>query len=461
MNASLTTTFPQRSLPTRRKTTSLSMLKKGVWLYFLLLIFEGALRKWFLTPLSTPLLVVRDPVAVWIILEALKQRKFPFNPYVPFTVLIAVTGIYTAFFLGHGNVYIAVYGARALLFHFPLVFAIGQIMDRSDVERIGRFTVMLTPFMALLIAMQFFSPQSAWVNRGIDGSSSSAGFSGALGFFRPPATFSFTNGTSMFFSFAACFIIYFWLSPTKIRRLTLLAATVGLLAAIPLSISRGLFFSVLVSVGFALLATSRKPGYLWRLILGMAGIGVLYLLLGNTSFFQTATRAFSTRFSIANQMVGGVDNLLLDFYLGGLVSALTQSSAQPFFGYGIGLGTNAGAIFMSGNKGFVLSEGEWGRLIGELGPVMGLALVFMRLSLSATLAVRSYNRLSRGDLLPWMLLSFGLLTVPQGGWAQPTSLGFCTVIAGLILAACRVPKKTKRPARGMTVPNSSTPIRLR
>jgi len=436
MQASLT-------LKDHRRSASLKLLKKGVWLYFLLLIFEGALRKWFLTPLSTPLLVVRDPVAIWIILEALKKGKFPFNPYVPFTILIAITGIYTAFFLGHGNVYIAVYGARALLFHFPLIFAIGQILDREDVERVGRFTVSLTPIMALLIALQFFSPQSAWVNRGIDGSSSSAGFSGAMGFFRPPATFSFTNGTSMFFSFACCFIIYFWLNSHKISKVKLLGATIGLLAAIPLSISRGLFFSVLVSVGFALLATSRKPKYLWRLLIGMAGIGILYVLLGNASFFTTATQAFSARFSIANQMVGGVDNLLLDFYLGGLVSALTQSSNQPFFGYGLGLGTNAGAIFMSGNKGFVLSEGEWGRLIGELGPIMGLAIVFMRISLSASLMLRSYKRLSRGDLLPWMLLSFGLLTVPQGGWAQPTSLGFCTVIAGLILAASRPPQKNK------------------
>ena len=39
-------------------------LKIGIWIYFYLLIFEGALRKWFLPSLATPLLVVRDPVAL-------------------------------------------------------------------------------------------------------------------------------------------------------------------------------------------------------------------------------------------------------------------------------------------------------------------------------------------------------------------------------------------------------------
>ena len=45
-------------------------LKKLFWAYFLLLIFEGALRKWILPQLSAPLLLVRDPIALLIIIEA-------------------------------------------------------------------------------------------------------------------------------------------------------------------------------------------------------------------------------------------------------------------------------------------------------------------------------------------------------------------------------------------------------
>lgn len=49
--------------PSRRKS-----LRKLLWLYFWLLIFEGALRKWILPGLSSPLLLVRDPVALLALL---------------------------------------------------------------------------------------------------------------------------------------------------------------------------------------------------------------------------------------------------------------------------------------------------------------------------------------------------------------------------------------------------------
>lgn len=39
-------------------------LRQLFWLYFWLLIFEGALRKWLLPGLSNVLLLVRDPVAL-------------------------------------------------------------------------------------------------------------------------------------------------------------------------------------------------------------------------------------------------------------------------------------------------------------------------------------------------------------------------------------------------------------
>ena len=42
-------------------------IKTLIWIYFWLLIFEGALRKWFLPSLSSPLLLVRDPVALFAI----------------------------------------------------------------------------------------------------------------------------------------------------------------------------------------------------------------------------------------------------------------------------------------------------------------------------------------------------------------------------------------------------------
>ncbi|HEY1007822.1 MAG TPA: hypothetical protein VGD92_11600 [Sphingobacteriaceae bacterium] len=423
-----------------RSAAAIRLLKQGIWLYFLLLIFEGALRKWFLPFLSTPLLIVRDPIALWLVVAAWKRGLLGVNLSVIVMVFISVIAVYTAFFLGHGSLPVAVYGARITLFHFPLIFVIAKVFDRSDVEQLGKVTLWTSMLMAVLIALQFFSPQSAWVNRGLEGSSEGAGFSGAMGYFRPPGTFSFTNGTSLFFGFVACYICYFWLSSARVNKLLLIGSTVSLIMAIPLSISRGLFLSVGVSLIFALMAISRKPKYLGKMILAILGTGISVLLLNHIDLFRTATTVLASRFEVGNQLEGGMEGVLLDRYLGGLIGALNHSSDQPFFGYGMGMGTNVGSMLLTGRTIFLISEGEWGRIIGELGPIMGISVVLIRLSLSAKLLAASYQRLAKGDLLPWMLLSFGLLTVPQGGWAQPTSLGFCTVIAGLILAACRRPK---------------------
>src|ERR1700704_2356784 len=57
----------------------LRTLRRLIWLYFWLLIFEGALRKWLVPSLSAPLLIVRDPVVLLIYLQALRCRRFPMN----------------------------------------------------------------------------------------------------------------------------------------------------------------------------------------------------------------------------------------------------------------------------------------------------------------------------------------------------------------------------------------------
>ena len=420
---------------------SAQSLKKGVWIYFILLIFEGALRKWFLPGLSTPLLIIRDPVAMWLIFTAWREKLLPSTAYLSVMVGVALFSMLTAMVIGHGNLFVAIYGARILLLHFPLIFVIGRVFNRDDVIQLGKVTLWITIPMTVLLVLQFYSPQSAWVNRGVGGDMEGAGFSGALGYMRPPGTFSFTNGTTLYYSFAASFIVYFWLQPKGVNRLILIGATAGLLAAIPLSISRGLFFQVVLSLVFAILTAISNPKYFGQILVSAVIILVAFGLLSYTSFFQTATKAFFTRFELANKGEGGVESVLVDRFLGGLVGGLTSSSRQPFFGFGIGIGSNVGSLLVHGGEGLVLGEGEWGRWIGEVGPLMGLIIVYIRLSLGVKIALACLQRLKMGDLLPWMLLSFGLINIAQGGWAQPTSLGFSIFISGLMLASFRLPKR--------------------
>ena len=431
---------------TKQDDPSLLMLKRGIWLYFFLLIFEGALRKWVLPSLSSPLLIVRDPVALWILFVVWQKGLLSNTFYLTSMIALGVIGIFTAIFFGHGSVPVAIYGARIWLIHFPLIFAIGKIFDKEDVLAMGRAVLWISIPMAVLIGLQFYSPQNAWVNRSVAGGESGAGFSGAMGFFRPPGTFSFTTGNSLFFEFTAVYVIYFWLHPKSVNLLILTGASVAVLASIPFSISRGLFFTIVVIIFFAVVATMKNRKYAGKIITAGVVIFIGIAVLSQLSTFQTAITAFLARFSDASVSEGGLQGTLGDRYLGGMVSALAKSGQQPFFGYGLGMGTNAGAQLLTGSSAFLISEEEWGRVLGEMGTLMGLAIIFIRLGLCYKLTSNAWSKMSMGEMLPWMLLSLGLLNIPQGQWAQPSNLGFSALLGGLIIAAMRDRKDMEEPA---------------
>ena len=427
----------------KKLSTPHDKLKLGIWLYLILLIFEGSLRKWFLPSLATPLLVIRDPIAIGVLIYGSYIGLITWNRYMIAFFAIGLLGLGAAMSLGHQNLPTAVYGARIFLFHVPFVFAIGKVFEREDVEQAGRFLLYCSILAAFLTFLQFYSPQSAWVNRGVGGDISGSGFSGAAGYLRPAGLFSFTNGNALFFSLAACFVIYFWFSDNLVKKSLLILATLSIFLAIPVSLSRGLVFQLALTLMATLFVIVRKPKFLNKLLVAGAAAIVTLAVLSFIPAFQTAMEVLSLRFMQASVSEGGLEGTLGDRFFGGLFSALANSTNHGIAGQGIGLGTNVGATFVSGGRGFLVAEEEWARNIGELGAIMGLMVVGMRISMSLTYAWRSYVNLSRGDILPWILNSFVFLNLMQGGWAQPTSLGFCIVAVGLLLASLKKPMSAR------------------
>jgi hypothetical protein len=414
----------------------------GIWAYFVLLIFEGALRKWILPDLATPLLVIRDPVAIVVLFLAVRRNLLPWNIYVVSIITIGVLAMITAVTMGHGVLVVAAFGARALLIHVPFAFVMGRVLNREDVIRFGIITLSLALPMAGLIFLQFYSPQSAWVNRGVGGDLKGAGFSGAMGYMRPPGTFSFVNGLVSFFGMTGAYVFYFWLNPRRINRLLLWFATAALLVSIPLSISRSLIFQVVLSILFFIIVTAGNLKYFPKVIAASLGISLLIFAASFSSAFQKAATVMSTRFETASNHEGGLQGTLVDrFLLDGLAYAISDASNTNLFGQGIGLGTNVGAKYTTGKFAFLVAEGEWARTVGEMGPILGLSLIGLRVGLAFQFMVISVRKLFRGDALPWMLMSFGFITIIQGSWAQPTSLGFFTITTGLVLASFRRPKQ--------------------
>jgi len=185
-------------------------LRRLIWLYFWLLIFEGALRKWIVPSLSTPLLVVRDPLVILIYLQAMRCRRFPLNGpmlgcfllLVGF-ILLALVQITTG--VG-GGVLVAAYGLRTNFLHLPLIFVIPQVFSYTDVLKLGKWILILAIPMTALMVLQFESSAGSWMNAATRSDVQQIEF--AMGKVRPSGTFSFATGAAHFFVLATAFMVY-------------------------------------------------------------------------------------------------------------------------------------------------------------------------------------------------------------------------------------------------------------
>jgi hypothetical protein len=410
-------------------------IKQGLWLYLLLLIFEGALRKWVLPQFSDILLIIRDPLALFLLVKASTLKIYYSNSFLIQIWVIAIISLGFTLTLGHQNLNVAIYGIRVFLLHLPLAFLMGHVFDKNDVIKVGKFFLYLSIPMTILLIAQFFSPQTAWVNRGVGGDLSGAGFDGALGYLRPPGTFSFTNGTSSFYGLLAAFLLYFLFVSETIPVLLLVLSGISLLIAIPISISRTLLFMVTASVVIVVPALYKFKDKINKIFSIGISLFIVYLFLNMFSFFDTVLNVFNTRFERANESEGGLESVLLDRYLGGLASALMEAPNKKISGVGLGYGTNVGSVLLTNNKSFLISEGEWGRMIGEMGPILGIWMILIRLFIGLKTTIHSYRMLSENNFLSWTLLPYMLLNFTQGSWNQPTAMGFSIISLGLLIAS--------------------------
>jgi hypothetical protein len=146
-----------------------ALLRRLIWLYLILWLIEGGLRRWFLPGLATPLLLVRDPVVVLIYVLAAARGVFPGNGFIIAGGVLAVLSFANALAIGHGNPAVAAYGVRCDFLHVPLIFIMGRVLRREDLLRMAKLAVIIAiPYTMLLVA-QFNAPQDAWVNRGLGG----------------------------------------------------------------------------------------------------------------------------------------------------------------------------------------------------------------------------------------------------------------------------------------------------
>lgn len=423
-------------------------LRQLLWLYFWLLIFEGALRKWVLPGLSNPLLLVRDPIAllaVWWGWPLLQQRRWQF--WLQPLLLIGILGGLLAVTVGHGDLFTALYGTRVFLLQLPLIFVFATVFDRRDVLRFAWVLLWLSIPMTLLLATQSSLPNSHILNVG-PGGFGTAAFEGALGRSRPPGTFTFITGVVSFYSLAAA-SLFMVLYGSKVRqrgRLFCMAAGIALVVALPVSISRSLLagYVMVITAVVATVVFGRLK--LLPLVSGLAAVVIAFGLATTVPAFQDTSAAFLSRWEGAGAASGAVreevgdlgiaTDQLRDRVLPGFTRPFASLERIPLLGSGVGMGSNVGAQRLGASGGFLLGEGGWEVILGELGPVLGVLFIVWRVALAFWMLKLALRAASRGNRLPLILLGASFLDVMSGQLSQPTGIGFTVLSGGLTLAAC-------------------------
>jgi len=437
------------SLIKSKKINRDTIYKNGVWLYLFLLIFEGAIRKWILPSLSSPLLLVREPIVIWLVLVGIKKGWLK-SGYVITMMTVSSISLIVSFLQGHQNIFVALYGWRIYFFYFSFIFIMANVLKREDILKMGRFCLYLSIPMTILILMQFYSPQSALVNRGVGGNIEGSGFSGALGYFRPSGTFSFISGFTCFQLLVSFYLFYYLFENGSLKKKDqinswlLLLMIVCYLITIPFSISRTHFFQSIVVLVFAisgaLLAENVK-----KVLKIITSTIVVLICLVSYNIKSDGMDAFLHRFDLASQSEGGLEGSLGNRYIGSITRAFDTGDA--FWGYGLGFGSSAGAKMLGLENMYTKfnSDQEWVRVFGESGLILGFCIMFIRVFFSFSVTIASFKLLKKQkDLLPWLFSSGVLMLLMMGQLNATSSLGFAIFIGGLSLASLKSNKIEKK-----------------
>ena len=439
---------PARELARRR-------VVRLVFVVYLLAIFEGAARKYLLPEFGQYIFFIRDPFVVWACVIATRWRLWPRGDAMTRVVSWGASGgvllLVLQFAFGPQSdlrLLLGAYGWRAYFFYLPLALLVGEQFEHDDLRRLARLTLLLAVPIALLVALQFFSPPGAAVNVGSsdDKLLQFRNLAVDTAHVRPAGTFSSNVGQQQFDNTAFSMLLALVILPAARRRVglpTLVAGGAAVLTCVALSGSRGTILQTAMILLFALPVAllSRAGSTRRRAALIPATLAVAAVLLYPVVFPESFA-AFTTRWTTAARDESGVGGVFGRALIG-FVDFTRLIDAVPPLGFGLGFGGNAAVLLKATIDGIepgVYAETDYARHMVDLGTACGIAYIVFRVVFVAWLLRRVVRATRRsGDPLPMMLFAYAGYVILI---AQITGNGSINVygwlFAGLCIAACRV-----------------------
>ena len=430
----------------KKAVSRTSFLKKLFWIYFLLLIFEGALRKWILPQFSAPLLIIRDPVALLIIWEAFRTQKWPpkWTPIIGALslgfILLAVLQIT----LGVAPWFVVLYGLRSYLLPFPVAFIMGENLDEKDLQAFGKWTLLLLIPLGALEVMQYLTPSGSIWNAGAGlraGQIDSAG-----GHVRASATFSFATGPALYLPMAAGFMFYGLVKTGFAKRWLLWIAAAAIVLSIPLTGSRSVVYGMAEVLACITIAALSGVSQFGRVIKVVVPLLVVVFLVSLLPVFSDATDTLRERWFEAASIEGSTQDSLLNRVLDPITRPIQRTTeTSNWLGSGMGYGSNAASSLLTGTPKFLAGEAEVERVLNEFGPVAGIAFLLIRWSLAAFILLKALASMRDQEPLAWLMVPFTFLNLAFGLLEVPTSQGFAVCGLAFSLAAINLRSASRQP----------------
>ncbi|WP_460312854.1 O-antigen ligase family protein [Aliiglaciecola aliphaticivorans] len=421
---------------------------------FLIVLFEGAIRKWVWGSATIPLLGLRDLIVAiavfWGFLHRYYDARAIGESILLFWTVLIVVWTTIQMLSGLQPLIVGGIGFRFWVLYLWFALLCARALNWQDIEYLFKIFALTLLFMVPLALAQFMSPPSAFINRQAGGDDQLI-FTVVKDIVRTTGTFSFTVGFTTYLAFVTPAVLWLMAGGLKDQLNSLLRLLIiGLFfVGVLISGSRGAIMTTLFFIGMWLLAlifANKIPKISpSKMLFGLAGLIVLFFLL--FPVIERSYEANAQRFdnAAASEDVGG---RIKGMYMG------ADETWEQFalLGYGIGAGANASRGFMPAtNDGFLLGENEVDRVLNE-GGVVGMMLVLFKWLLIIIGLLSAWNIFKRyNEFLPlsiWLVIAIQLPTGSIIG--QLTVHGFSLLLLGLgfVALACWQTEKNRR--RGLT-----------
>ncbi|CAN7289984.1 hypothetical protein LJR290_001413 [Variovorax sp. LjRoot290] len=435
-----------------RATNQAASLSRAGQLFlavFLIVIFEGAVRKWVSSASTLPLILLRDLLALALVVYALRHGYLRRHKKIT-AVMLAWSCLVLGWGLlqlvgGESSPVVFVIGLRFWLLYTWFAVAAAAAMNETDYRAAILAAALVMLLLAPLAVLQHYSPPGARINTQLDGDEESV-FVAVVGVVRTTGTFSFTSGYATYLTMVAP-LVFGILGARKRNTRQFLFAMAVFVAFVTGALVSGSRTAAITS-GMMLMAY-----LLGRLLFSKArnkvgaAVAVVVVLAMTALFayvFRDAIGVTQTRFEQAAQAEDFGERVLTVLFGEPWVYDL-----MSWLGYGVGFGSNLATYVRTGAADvFALAEAEGGRILME-GGLLGvayIALKYLALAVGLLSSLRaSIKTNSPYAVLVWLTTALAVVSWPALG--QLTANALLGIMLAYALLVLRYPRLEIFPSR--------------